>query len=47
MTIDSGNLQEMLTKVLAVSAEVVNFGHARYPYLAVDGLTISGATVAS
>ena len=41
-TMVSGNLQELLRNIRAVSREHVNFGHARYPYLAASGVTISG-----
>lgn len=40
-TMVSGNLQDLLQNVRAVSRESVNFGDSRYPYLAAGGVTIS------
>lgn len=41
-TMVSGNLQELLLNIHAVSSESVNFGASRYPYVAASGVTISG-----
>jgi PmbA protein len=40
-TMISGNLQNLLMAIHAVSREDVNFGNGRYPYLAAGGVTIS------
>ena len=40
-TMVSGNFQELLKKIHAVSQESVDFGWARYPFLAASGVTIS------
>lgn len=41
-TMINGNLADMLNRVVAVSKETVEFGDAVLPYLAVDGIVISG-----
>jgi PmbA protein len=40
-TMVSGNFQELLKNIHAVSQESVDFGWARYPFLAASGVTIS------
>ncbi len=40
-TMVSGNFQELLKNIHAVSRELVDFGWARYPFLAASGVTIS------
>jgi PmbA protein len=40
-TMLSGNLQDLLKAILAISRESVNFGGGRFPYLAAGGVTIS------
>ncbi len=40
-TMVSGNFQELLKNILAVSQESVDFGWARYPFLAAAGVTVS------
>jgi PmbA protein len=40
-TMVSGNFQELLKNIHAVSRESVDFGWARYPFLAASGVTIS------
>jgi len=40
-TMVTGNLQELLRNIRAVSREQVNFGDHAYPYLAASGVTIS------
>ncbi len=40
-TMVSGNFQELLKNIHAVSREAVDFGWARYPFLAASGVTIS------
>jgi PmbA protein len=40
-TMVSGNFQELLQNIHAVSREYVNFGHACYPFVAASGVTIS------
>lgn len=40
-TMVSGNLQDLLMQVTAVSRDSVNFGSCRFPYLAAGGVTIS------
>jgi PmbA protein len=40
-TMISGNLQDLLLQIAAVSRESVNFGSGRFPYLAACGVTIS------
>ena len=40
-TMVSGNLQDLLMRITAVSRDSVNFGDGRYPYLAAGGVTIS------
>lgn len=40
-TMVSGNFQELLQNIHAVSREYVNFGHASYPFIAASGVTIS------
>jgi PmbA protein len=40
-TMISGNLQDLLQQIRAISSETVNFGRAEYPYLALSGATIS------
>jgi len=42
-TMVSGNLQELLRQVYAVSRETVDFGSCRYPYIATSGALISPA----
>ena len=37
----TGNLQDLLRNIRAVSREQVNFGDHAYPYLAASGVTIS------
>ena len=37
----SGNFQELLKNIHAVSQESVDFGWARYPFLAASGVTVS------
>ena len=37
----SGNFQELLKHVHAVSRENVNFGGSSYPFIAASGVTIS------
>jgi PmbA protein len=46
-TMISGNFQELLRNIHAVSSETVNFGGASYPYVAAAGVTISAATAAA
>ena len=41
-TMVSGNFQELLQNIQALSNETVNFGGSEYPYLAASGVTISG-----
>ena len=41
-TMINGNLQDVFTKVTAVSKELVSDGNMAFPYLAVEGITISG-----
>ncbi len=41
-TMLAGNFKDLLMNIRAVSRETVNFGTARYPYLAASGVTISG-----
>ncbi len=41
-TMVSGNLQELLMNIRALSRETVNFGDGVYPYMAASGVTISG-----
>jgi PmbA protein len=41
-TMISGNLQEVLARIRALSRETVNFGGAEYPAIAAGGVTISG-----
>jgi len=40
-TMVTGNLQDLLQNIRAVSREQVNFGDHAYPYLAASGVTIS------
>jgi len=40
-TMVSGNFQELLKNIHAVSQESVDFGWARYPFLAASGVTVS------
>ena len=40
-TMVSGNLQDLLMQITAVSRDRVNFGNGRFPYLAAGGVTIS------
>jgi PmbA protein len=40
-TMVSGNLQDLLHQITAVSRDSVNFGNGRFPYLAASGVTIS------
>jgi PmbA protein len=40
-TMVSGNFQQLLTNIHAVSKESVNFGHGSYPFVAASGVTIS------
>jgi len=40
-TMVTGNLQELVKNIHAVSREQVNFGDHAYPYLAASGVTIS------
>jgi PmbA protein len=40
-TMVAGNFQSALQSVKAVSSETIDFGSARFPWLAVDGITIS------
>ena len=40
-TMISGNLQDLLKQIHAISRESVNFGGGRFPYLAAGGVTIS------
>jgi PmbA protein len=37
----SGNFQQLLQNIHAVSKEVVNFGDCVYPFVAASGVTIS------
>ena len=41
-TMISGNFQELLKNIRAISRESVNSGGDQYPYLAASGITISG-----
>jgi PmbA protein len=40
-TMVSGNFQELLKQIHAVSQESVNFGGSSYPFIAASGVTIS------
>ena len=40
-TLVSGNLQDLLLAVRALSRESINFGHCKFPYLAASGVTIT------
>jgi len=40
-TMVSGNLQDLLKQIRAISRDSVNFGGGRFPYLAAGGVTIS------
>jgi PmbA protein len=40
-TMVSGNMQELLMNIHAISKETVNFGDGIYPYIAASGITIS------
>jgi PmbA protein len=40
-TMVSGNFQELLKNIHAVSRETVNFGDGSFPYLAASGVTVS------
>ncbi|MGI6687301.1 MAG: metallopeptidase TldD-related protein [Christensenellales bacterium] len=41
-TMIAGNLAGMLNRVIGISSETVENGHGSLPWLAVDGITISG-----
>ncbi len=40
-TMVSGNFQELLRNIHAVSRERINFGDSSYPFVAASGVTIS------
>jgi PmbA protein len=41
-TMVSGNLAELFRNILGVSSERINFGSALYPWMRMDGVTVSG-----
>ncbi|MGI9303506.1 MAG: TldD/PmbA family protein [Gammaproteobacteria bacterium] len=41
-TMVSGNFQDLLKSIRAISSESVNFGGCQFPYVAASGVTISG-----